>query len=71
MPVCCKDARYEAGPESIKAMSEVIGWSLSNLGEGVFPHEMHDGQPFHKSLDKAREELASVKKCLQRQLSLN
>ena len=61
MPVCCIDARYEAGPESIKAMSEVIRWSLSKLGEGVFAHERHDGQPFHKSLDKARKELAGVK----------
>ena len=61
MPVCCIDARYEAGPESIKAMSEVIRWSLSKLGEGVFRHERHDGQPFHKSLDKARKELAGVK----------
>ena len=55
MPVCCIDYRYEAGPETMKAMSEVIRWSLSQLGEGVFPHERHDGQPFHESLDKARK----------------
>ena len=61
MPVCCIDYRYEAGPETMKAMSEVIRWSLSKLGEGVFPHERHDGQPFHESLDKARKKLAGVK----------
>ena len=58
IPICCLETRYNAGPETCEAICEVIAWSLKELGEGNFPSERHDGQPFSSLKDKRRKAMA-------------
>ena len=64
MPVCCLEAKWNAGPETTKSICKVIAWSIERLCHGFYPCKRHDGSDFDKSLDKARIQLA---KCLERQ----
>ena len=58
VPICCLETKYNAGPETCKAICEVIAWSLKKLGEGHFPCERHDGKSFDSLKDKKRKGMA-------------
>ena len=55
MPVCCLDARVNAGSPTIQAICAVITWSLECLGKGVYPTARHDGTSWHKKEDASRK----------------
>ena len=54
VPVTCLETKWNAGAVTIRAIQQVIAWSLKQLGEGKYPSSRHDGG----SLDKARAKLA-------------
>ena len=58
MLVCCFEAKWNAGPETTKAICKVTAWSIERLGHGFYPCKRHDGSDFDNSLDKARIQLA-------------
>ena len=45
IPIRCLDARMIGAP-TIKAMCEIIHWSLDSLAKGKFPEARHDGSPW-------------------------
>jgi len=45
IPITCLDARMIGAP-TIKAMCEIIHWSLDCLAKGKFPEARHDGSPW-------------------------
>ena len=47
IPIFCLEAKHNAGEETCLAICQVIAWSLRKLGEGIYPTERHDGEPFH------------------------
>ena len=53
IPTTCLDARMIGAP-TIKAMCEIIHWSLDCLAKGKFPEARHDGSPWLAS-DSNRE----------------
>ena len=68
IPICCLEAKRNAGEETCLAICQVIAWSLRKLGEGIYPTERHDGEPFHSKKDAERRKLAGkpmpAKACL-------
>ena len=58
IPMCCLDAQWNGGEQTINAMWAVIAWSLKSLGQGIFPAKRHDGTPFGKQ-EKERQNMAS------------
>ena len=68
IPICCLEAKHNAGEETCLAICQVIAWSLRKLGEGIYPTERHDGEPFHSKKDAERRKLAGkpmpAKACL-------
>lgn len=61
IPICCLDAQYNCGAETIEAIWSIIAWSLESLGKGKHPCTRHDGSPFSPkektSLDKAGQNM--------------
>ena len=55
VPVCCLDARVNAGSPTIQAICAVITWSLECLGKGVYPTARHDGTSCYKKEDASRK----------------
>ena len=55
VPICCLDARVNAGWPTIQAICAVITWSLECLGKGVYPTARHDGTSWHKKEDASRK----------------
>ena len=57
IPICCLDAQYNCGAETIEAIWSIIAWSLESLGKGKHPC----GYPFSPkektSLDKAGQNM--------------
>ena len=51
IPITCLDARMIGAP-TIKAMCEIIHWSLDCLAKGKFPEARHDGSPWLASDSK-------------------
>ena len=47
IPICCLDTRLIAA-ETIKAICEILYWSLDCLNKGTFPTARHDGSPWLK-----------------------
>lgn len=58
IPICCLDAQWNAGDQTINAIWEVIKWSLESLGQGKHPTARHDGSEFLPHQDDSRKNRA-------------
>ena len=67
VPFTCIEKRFNGGNDTIKAIFQILSWSLCSLGKGKYPTKRHNNKKWLQ-LEKARRKKAgtspSAKACL-------